>query len=413
MKDPAPRIEVGDTPPSQAPLSGLKIALVHEWLSTYAGSERVLESLIELFPEADLFAVVDVLSKEERRFLKGKIPKLTFIQRLPFAKSRFRHYLPLMPIAIEQLDLSGYELILSSSHAVAKGVVTGPDQLHISYVHSPMRYAWDLQHAYLRESGLERGFKGWITRYLLHRLRLWDQATSHRVDHFISNSDFIRRRIFRCYRREATVIHPPVRVSKFKAEPQREDFYLTASRMVPYKRMDLIVEAFSKTPGRRLMVIGDGPEMKKIRKLQTPNIELLGYQDDTVLQHYLEKAKAFVFAAEEDFGILPVEAQAAGAPVIAYGKGGVLETVIPLNGTKAPPTGIFFESQTTESLLKALERFEKAQTKFRAEQIRAHAEKFSEARFQRVLMDFVLEKVQHHALQKPKPFEPFSAPYPP
>ena len=373
----------------------MKVALVHEWLTTLAGSERVFEALIEMYPDADLFCVVDFLGLKDRGLLKGKTPQTTFIQHLPFARKRFRNYLPLMPIAIEQLDLSGYDLIISSHHAVAKGVITGPDQLHVSYVHSPMRYAFDLQHQYLRESGLDRGLMSLITRAILHRLRLWDVIASNRVDHFVANSSFIERRIFRCYRREAEVIHPPVRIHAFDSMRPKEDFYLTASRMVPYKRMDLIVEAFSRTPQRKLVVIGDGPEMKKIRKAQKPNIELLGYQPDSVLKDHLERAKAFVFAAEEDFGILPVEAQAAGTPVIAFGKGGVLDTVIPLDdaGGRAP-TGMFFEDQSAESLKQAIDVFEKNETAFSASAIRSHAQNFSEERFKRAFTAFVDQKLK-------------------
>ena len=339
--------------------------------------------------------VVDFLPESDRFLLQGKVPKVTFVQRLPLARSRFRHYLPLMPLAIEQLDLSSYELILSSHHAVAKGVITGPNQLHISYVHSPMRYAWDLQPQYLREAGLDRGLKGGITRYLLHRLRLWDQASANRVDHFVANSEFIKRRIWRCYRREATVIHPPVDVSRFNASTPREDFYLAASRLVPYKRIDLIVEAFSQTPHRRLIVIGDGPEMRKIRKLAGPNVTLLGYQPDQVLRDHLSRALAFVFAAEEDFGILPVEAQAAGAPVIAFGRGGALETVVDHSTRDATaPTGLFFTEQTTESLLQAIDRFESHQNDFKSHLIRAHAEKFSESRFLQQYAQFVEEHIR-------------------
>jgi glycosyltransferase involved in cell wall biosynthesis len=258
-----------------------------------------------------------------------------------------------------------------------------------------MRYAWDLQHQYLRESGLDRGIKSGITRYLLLRLRLWDQASANRVDHFVSNSDFIKKRIWRCYRREATVIHPPVEVSRFEAHAQREGFYLAASRLVPYKRMDLIVEAFSQTPHRKLIVIGDGPEMGKIRKLAGSNVTLMGYQEDGVLKAHLEKARAFVFAAEEDFGILPVEAQAAGAPVIAFGKGGALETVIPLhNPRNEPPTGLFFKEQTVESLLEGLDQFEAEEGQFSAAEIRIHAEKFSTDQFLKTYSDYVKCKIE-------------------
>lgn len=361
----------------------------------------MLEALIALYPWADVFCVVDFLAPKDRALLKGKTPKTTFIQRLPFARQKFRHYLPLMPLAIEQFDLRGYDLIVSSHHAVAKGVLTGPDQVHISYVHSPMRYAWDLQGQYLHESGLDRGLKGLLTRYLLHRLRLWDVISSNRVDAFIANSDFIRRRIARCYRREASVIHPPVRVETFDAQRPRDRFYLAASRLVPYKRMNLIVEAFSRTPERPLIVIGEGPEFKRLSRLAAPNVTLLGFQSDAVLKDHLERCRAFVFAAEEDFGILPVEAQAAGAPVIAFGKGGVLETVIPVGSDlDRPATGVFFDHQTPEALLEALERFEALEGHFDAAALRRHAERFSEARFHAEIGSKVTEVMQGLA---PKP----------
>lgn len=212
-----------------------------------------------------------------------------------------------MPFAIEQLDVSKHDIILSSSHAVAKGILTGPDQLHISYVHSPIRYAWDLQHQYLREAGLSRGLKATLARWFLHKIRLWDCRTANGVDHFIANSEFIARRIKKVYGREADVIYPAVDVERFALQTNKQDYYMTASRMVPYKRMDLIVEAFSHMPTRKLVVIGDGPEMNKIKSKATSNIEILGYQPNDVMQKYMSEAKAFVFAAEEDFGITPVE----------------------------------------------------------------------------------------------------------
>ncbi|HCD3539447.1 TPA: glycosyltransferase, partial [Klebsiella pneumoniae] len=252
----------------------------------------------------------------------------------------------------EQLDLSSHDIILSSSHAVAKGVLTGPDQLHISYVHSPIRYAWDLQHQYLRESGLNRGIKGLFAKWILHKIRLWDTRTANGVDFFIANSKFISRRIKKVYGREADVIYPPVDVERFKLKREKQDFYLTASRLVPYKRIDLIVEAFSKMPEKKLVVIGDGPEMSKIRKIAGANIEILGFQPNDVMEEYMMDAKAFVFAAEEDFGITPVEAQACGTPVIAFGKGGVLETIKNLG--QEEPTGLFFYEQNIDSLISAI-----------------------------------------------------------
>jgi len=244
-----------------------------------------------------------------------------------------------MPLAIEQLDVSKHDIILSSSHAVAKGVLTGPDQLHISYVHSPIRYAWDLQHQYLREAGLNKGLKAQAARWLLHKIRMWDYRTANGVDHFVANSQFIARRIKKVYGRTADVIYPPVDVDRFTLNENKDNYYFTASRMVPYKRIDLIVEAFSQMPDRKLVVIGDGSEMSKIKSKATKNVEILGYQPNHVMQEHMQKAKAFVFAAEEDFGITPVEAQACGTPVIAFGKGGSLETVRPFGVDN--PTGLF------------------------------------------------------------------------
>lgn len=300
----------------------INIGIVGDWFVTYAGSEKVVAEFIDLFPDAKVYGVVDFLSEDDKKKFKNKKIITTFIQKLPKAKKKYQQYLPLMPLAIEQLDLSSHDIILSSSHAVAKGVLTGPDQLHISYVHSPIRYAWDLQHQYLRESGLNRGIKGLFAKWILHKIRLWDTRTANGVDFFIANSKFISRRIKKVYGREADVIYPPVDVERFKLKREKQDFYLTASRLAPYKRIDLIVEAFSKMPEKKLVVIGDGPEMSKIRKIAGANIEILGFQPNDVMEEYMMDAKAFVFAAEEDFGITPVEAQACGTPVIAFGKGG-------------------------------------------------------------------------------------------
>jgi len=362
-----------------------KVAIVHDWLVTYAGAERVLEEIINCFPEADLFAIVDFIPKNERSFLKDKPVKTSFIQKLPFAKKKYRTYLPFMPLAVEQFDLSGYDIVISSSHAVAKGVITGPDQLHISYVHSPMRYAWDLQHQYLKETGLDRGLKGWLAKRELHKLRMWDLRTANGVDHFLANSRFIARRIWKVYRREATVIYPPVDVNSFSLCEQKEDFFLTASRMVSYKKIDLIAEAFSLMPDKRLYIIGDGPDFDKVKSKSGANVELLGYQPFEVLRNYMQRAKAFVFAAEEDFGIVPVEAQACGTPVIAYGKGGALETVT------EDETGLFFDAQTTSSIIEAIQRFEDMKDRFIPAKIREKSLRFSRDRFKREFISFVDE----------------------
>lgn len=364
-----------------------RVAVVHDWLTTYAGAERVLEQILSLFPEADLFAVCDFLPDGERVFLGGRQPRTTFIQKLPGARKHYRHYLALMPLAVEQLDLSGYDLVISSTHAVAKGVLTGPDQLHVSYVYTPIRYAWDLQHQYLRESGLDRGLKGWVAKWMLHRIRLWDVRTANGVDHFIADSGFIARRIWKAYRRESTVIYPPVDVSRFSLRAEKEDFFLTASRMVPYKKMDLIVEAFSTMPDRRLVVIGDGPDWDKIRSKAGANVTLLGYQPFDVLRDHMQRARAFVFAAEEDFGITPLEAQACGTPVIAFGKGGALETVRDVS--VSAPTGVFFDAQTVPALVEGVRRFERDGGGIRPEDCRANAERFSVNRFQKTLAAFI------------------------
>ena len=358
----------------------MRVAIVCDWLVVYAGAERVLEQILTLYPDADLFCLVDFLPEDQRGFIMNKQTHTSFIQNLPHAKKSYRSYLPLMPLAIEQLDVSGYDLVISSSHAVAKGVLTGPDQVHISYVHSPVRYAWDLQHQYLQEANLTRGMKGWIAKAILHYIRLWDYRTANGVDHFIANSKFIARRIKKVYGREAAVVYPPVDIEAYELCEEKEDFYLTASRMVPYKKVKLIVEAFNEMPDKRLVVIGDGPEYAKIKEIAGSNITLMGYQPFSVLKEKMQKAKAFVFAAEEDFGITPVEAQACGTPVIAYGKGGALETVQG-SSNAMPRTGMFFESQTIQSIRNAVDSFEKNASGFAYINCRLNAERFSQQQF--------------------------------
>ncbi|CAD6530885.1 glycosyltransferase family 4 protein [Paraburkholderia metrosideri] len=378
----------------------MKVAIVHDWLVVSGGAEKVLKNIIECFPKADIFSIVDFL--EDRECVKGKTVNTSFIQRMPFARRRYRAYLPLMPIAIEQVDLSGYDLVISSSHAVAKGVLTGPNQVHVSYVHSPIRYAWDLQHQYLRESHLNKGIKSIMARVLLHYIRGWDSRSANGVDHLLANSQFIARRIKKAYQREATVIYPPVDLANMPMCTQKEDFYVTASRMVPYKRIDLIVRAFSQTPERRLVVIGDGPEMKKIKSVAGDNVTILGHQPSDVLVDYLRRARAFVFAAEEDFGISVVEAQACGTPVIAFGRGGALESVIGLPLDR--PTGVFFGEQTSESLLEAVSRFEHNSHLFDARQCRKNAERFSSENFKAALMSFIDSRVPYACVEQFLPY---------
>jgi glycosyltransferase involved in cell wall biosynthesis len=376
----------------------IDIGIVADWLVTFAGAEKVIKEFFSIYPDADLYSVVDFLSEESRENFNGNHAKTTFIQGLPKAKRNYQKYLPFMPLAIEQLDVSQHNVILSSNHAVAKGVLTGPDQLHICYIHSPIRYAWDLQHQYLRESGLNRGIKGTLAKWILHKIRMWDYRTANGVDHFVANSQFIARRVKKVYGRHADVIYPPVDVERFNFQSDKDDYYITASRLVPYKRVDLIVEAFTAMPDKKLVVIGDGSEIDKIKSKAGKNIEILGYQSNEILQKYMEKAKAFVFAAEEDFGITPVEAQACGTPVIAYGKGGSLETVRPYGVTN--PTGVFFDEQTASSLNDAVLKFETIKDQILSVVCRNHAVKFSSERFRNEMADYIESKWNAFNLEK-------------
>jgi glycosyltransferase involved in cell wall biosynthesis len=363
----------------------MKVAVVHEWLVTYAGSERVVEQILALYPDADLYSLVEFLSDSQRSFIYHKPVITSFLQHLPFANPHFRQYLPLMPLAIEQFDVSAYDLVISSNHAVAKGVITRADQLHISYVHTPMRYAWDLQQQYLQSSNLNRGVRGLLTQVVLHYLRLWDLASANRVNYFVANSRYVARRVWKTYRRPAAVIYPPVAIEQFQPQCQRDDFYFILSRFVPYKRVDLVVAAFNRL-GLPLVVVGDGSDRAKIQQLAASNVQVLPPQPAAVVADYLSRCKAFVYAAEEDFGITLVEAQAAGAPVITYGKGGATETVIP------GKTGLFFMQQTIESLMEAVQLFESGQHQFEPDLLRQNAERFSIDRFHCEFNRFVEQK---------------------
>jgi O-antigen biosynthesis alpha-1,3-mannosyltransferase len=354
-----------------------KVAVVHDFLYCYAGAERVLEQILRLYPRADVFSLIDFLPDHQRGFLGGRPVKCSFLQRLPAARKRHRGYLPLMPLAIEQLDVSDYDLVISSSYIAAKGVLTRSDQLHICYCHSPARFAWDLQNQYLREAGLTRGLRSALARLILHYIRGWDLRSANNVDLFLTNSDAVAQRVRKFYRRDSIRVYPPVDLDRFVASPDpRQGFYLTASRLVPYKKISLIVQAFSRSPQRNLVVIGEGPEFGKIAAMAGPNVRLLGYQPFESLRDHMQRARAFIFAAEEDFGIVPVEAQACGTPVIGLSRGGLLETVIP------GQSGLFFDEQTPQSLLAALDQFER-QPAWDARLVRQSAERFSVARFRR------------------------------
>ena len=377
-----------------------RVAIVHDWLPVVGGAERVLEQLISLYPDAEIFTLFDFLSREDAPFLAGKKVHTSVLQKFPFSERLYRNLLPFFPFAIEQFDLSRFDLVLSSSSAVAKGVITSPDQLHICYCHSPMRYAWDLQEQYLKQTGLKSGLRSIFVRYVLYKLRIWDVVSSNRVDSYIANSGYIRNRISKTYRRDAAIIYPPVDIERFTVCRKKEDFYVTASRQVPYKRIDLIVRAFREMPDKKLLVIGDGPEHKKIKALASDNVEILGYQGDDVLLDHLRRAKAFVFAAQEDFGIIPVEAQACGTPVIAFGRGGARETVLD------KITGLLFEEQTEVSLIDAVARFERLQHNFRADVIRQHATGFRTERFRQEVSELVQQELRSRAKSAIQPKAP-------
>lgn len=381
----------------------MRKALIHDILVQNGGAEKCLESFTNIWDDFDIYTMIDYLSKDHRdRILKGKETKTSFIQNLPFSRKLFRHYFALYPFAVEQFDFSQYDVIVSSSYSVCKGILTRPDQIHISYVHSPVRYAWDLYHQYLTEANMQKGIKSIPVKWMLHYLRNWDAGTANRPDYYIANSKYVARRIKKIYDKDSIVIYPPVNCSNFTIGNTTADYYFTASRMVSYKKISLIVEAFSKMPDKKLIVGGDGPDFKKIKKMATSNIEVLGYVEAKKLHGLMQSAKAFVFAAEEDFGIVPIEAQACGIPVIAYGKGGVLETIIGRFPSEKEmeegDTGIFFEKQTTESLIDAVLYFEKNSSKFDKEIIRNQALKFDTKRFEAEIKQTIENIISNHEL---------------
>ncbi|WP_013324289.1 glycosyltransferase [Gloeothece verrucosa] len=373
----------------------MRYALVHEWLTPKAtgGSELVVKEILRHI-EADVYALIDFESTNPDSYLYGRSIGKTFLQHLPGARNGVQKYLPLLPLAIEQLDVRDYDVILSSSHAVAKGVLTTPEQLHICYCHTPMRYAWDLTFDYLQASPAGRGVAGILTRYLLHRLRQWDVISANRVDYFIANSNHTARRIWRCYRRSSKVIYPPVELDRFPFKAQKEDFYLTVCRLVSYKKVSLIVEAFNhlKLP---LVIIGDGPELNFIRQRAKSNITILGEQPNEVVEKYMASAKAFVYAACEDFGIALVEAQACGTPIIAYQGGGALETVRDIRQNPINGTGIFFYPQTPTALVESVETFLEFQHQISSDSCHSMATQFTAKIFQTSYLEFLEDCCRH------------------
>ena len=371
----------------------MKKALIHDWYYVNGGAEKVVHSINNIWNDFSHYALIDFLNKDDRKFiLNGSKVKTSFIQKLPTAKNDHRKFLQLFPYAIERFNLNDFDLIISSSSSIAKGVIVNKNQLHICYCHSPMRYAWDLYHQYLDDLNLNSGLKANYVKWVLNKLRKWDLASNRNVDYFVANSNFIAERIKRLYNRDSVVIYPPVDIDRFQLKINKEDYYLAASRLVPYKKISLIVEAFNNMPQKELVVVGDGPEMNRIKKLAKNNIKILGELSFEELKKHMQNAKALVYAAEEDFGIIPVEAQACGTPVIAYGKGGCVETVL------ENITGIFFSNQSTNDIIQCVNKFEKLS--FNSEEIRINAERFSKERFEYEFRNFVEDKLNEKILEK-------------
>lgn len=367
----------------------MKVAIVQEWLVTVGGSDKVVKAILDVFPDADIYTLVAKKEVCDELGIPWEKVHTSFIQKMPLGTKKHRAYLPLFPFAIEQFDLRGFDVVISSSHCVAKGVLTKADQLHICYCHSPIRYCWDMYNEYLEESHLDKGFKSWLVRLMLHPIRQFDAIAGSRVDYYISNSDYVGQRIRKTYRRKATTIHPNIDISNFELCNDKHEYYLASSRLVAYKKIDTIIEAFNQMPDKKLVVIGGGPNLEAYRKLANDNVIVMGYQPFDVLKDKMQHAKAFVFAADEDFGMIPIEAQSCGTPVIAYGHGGSLETV---NGGK---TGLFFNEQTPEAIVEAVNKFESMGSQpFAPADCRQWAEGFSEERFKREIKEFVEEKYE-------------------
>ncbi len=347
----------------------MKVALVQDWFVVNGGAEKVVREIINLYPELKVFSLIDFLDDADREYiLNGKRATTSFLQNIPGARKNYRSYLPLFPTAIESLDLSGFDLIISSSSAVAKGIKKNSNQIHICYCHSPARYAWDLQEEYLSDLSWSKKI---ISRFILKYIRNWDLNSTSRVDFFIANSKNIAERIERIYHRKSHVIYPPVDTNSFTPVEQKENYYFTSLRIVPYKKLDLIISTFNELSDKRLIIAGEGPDLEKMKSLAKNNIEFVGYVSRDSLINYMQKAKAFVLAAEEDFGITSLEAQCCCTPVIAYKKGGYLETVI--DGK----TGLFFKEQTIASLKDAILRFEKLENNFSKEDFIKNVSGFS------------------------------------
>jgi glycosyltransferase involved in cell wall biosynthesis len=356
----------------------VRVAIVHYWLVTMRGGEKVVAELCRLYPQADVFTHVVVPEAMDPAILRHRI-ETSFVSRLPGAARRYKAYLPLMPMALEQFDLSGYDLVISSESGPAKGVIAPADALHVCYVHSPMRYLWSHYHEY---AGTLSAPARLLWAPVAHYLRGWDAAAASRVDRFAANSAAVAARVRRAWGREAEVVHPPVDAAAFRPSRTHDGSYLVAGQLVGYKRADLAVEAANRT-GRRLVVLGGGEDLARIRRAAGPTVEVLGPQPFAVLRERMERCRALLFPGEEDFGIVPLEAMASGKPVIAFGRGGALETV------EDGRTGLFFAEQTADALIDALDRFEAREAAFDADAIARHAARFDAPVFRRRFADFV------------------------
>lgn len=360
----------------------MKIAIAHDWLTNMGGAEKVIINFTELYPEAPVYTTVyngDNLDPS----LQNINVKTTFLQKIKGANKKHQSLLPLMPMAWEQLDFNGYDVVLSSSSSCAKGLITSPDTMHVCYCHTPMRYAWEFYNEYMEREKIGF-FKRKLIPIIMNYIRIWDVISANRVDYFVANSENVAKRIRKHYRRDAVVIHPPVRASYFNISDIDEDYFVMVSRLVPYKRVDLAVEAFNELE-LPLVVIGGGPQEEYLKSIAKDNIKILGRQSDEVIKEHYAKCRAFIFPGEEDFGITPLEAQASGRPVIAFGKGGALETVV------EGKTGVFFANQTKEDLKQAVEKFQTMI--FDKQEIREHALKFDEEVFKKKIEDFVNAKL--------------------
>lgn len=359
----------------------MRIAIVHDWFNDIGGAEKVVREILQCYPEADVFSLIDFYDKKKReKYLFGKKVKTSFIQRVPFAKKFYRFLFPLFPLAIERLDLSAYDLVISSSSSVAKGIRKSKSQLHICYCHSPVRYAWDLRQDYL--SVMKNPISKFIFNYFLNRLQKWDLHSNTRVDFFIANSKNVQKRIHNNYNREAIVIYPPVDVLSFAITPIKADYYFTVSRLVAYKKTEQIVKAFSKFPHLKLIVAGDGPNRKKLNKIASPNVQILGYLSTDDLKEKIKNAKAFIANANEDFGITVVEAQSCGTPIIVPYLGGYKETV-------NENTGQFFEKQSVADIETAIERFETEKKIYKRECFENNTKRFDKNRFHLEFKEFI------------------------